>query len=214
MATVLPDAQAPWLDTPLGPRDAGIPMSLEEFDKADYALGHRYELLNGILIVTPPPLEEERGSNEYLGFMLICYREQHTKGSALDETLPEHNIAIGPHNRRCDRAIWAGLGRLPRTRGPIEDRDVPAIVIEFASSRPADMRRDYEEKPIEYREAGVQEYWIIDRFRRTLTVHLQQAQKWTKQTVTEAETYQTKLLPGFELPLAKLLAISDKYKDQ
>jgi hypothetical protein len=49
---------------PLGPRDAGAPMTLAEFDAADFQLGYRYELIHGMLVVTPPPLEEERDANE------------------------------------------------------------------------------------------------------------------------------------------------------
>lgn len=31
-------------------------------------------------------------------------------------------------------------------------------------------------------------------------------------TVTEAEVYRTPLLPGFELPLARLFALADEWK--
>jgi len=43
-------------------------------------------------------------------------------------------------------------------------------VVEFPSRRPADQRRDYDEKQAEYRD-GVREYWIVDRFRRHMTVY-------------------------------------------
>ena len=61
-------------------------------------------------------------------------------------------------NRRVDRAIWAGFGRRPRTRGDVKSRDIPTIIVEFPLRRPADQRRDYEEKRIEYRDARAQEY--------------------------------------------------------
>ncbi len=76
---------------------------------------------------------------------------------------------------------------------------MPAIVVEFPSSRPADQRRDYEEKKIEYRDLEVREYWIIDRFRRTMIVYFWRGRRWVKRTLTERETYSTPLLPGFEL---------------
>ena len=114
--------------------------------------------------------------------------------------------------RRCDRAIWVGRGRLPRTEGPIAKRDTPSIIVEFPSSRPSDQRRDYDEKTIEYRDIKVQEYWIIDRFRRIATVYRWRGKRWIKQVVKEVEVYRTPLLPGFELRLADLLAVSDKYR--
>jgi hypothetical protein len=51
---------------PLGPLDAGMPLTLDEFDEAEFEMGYRYELIHGVLVVTPPPLEEERDSNEEL----------------------------------------------------------------------------------------------------------------------------------------------------
>lgn len=163
--------------------------------------------------MAPPPLEEERDANDELDYCLRAYQELHPEGKILNLTLPEQNVRTVGQNRRCDRVIWAGLGRRPRSRCPLARRDVPTIIIEFPSSRAADRRRDYEEKKNEYRDIGVVEYWIIDRFRRLLTVYHHRGARWIKRTVGEAETYCTPLLPGFELPLAKLLAIADQYDD-
>ncbi len=72
-------------------------------------------------------------------------------------------------------------------------------------------RRDYEEKHREYRKAGVGEYWIVDRFARQMTVHRNTALGPSELAVAEGETDQTPLLPGFELPLARLLAVADRW---
>lgn len=196
-----------------GPRDAGIPLTLDEFEVADYVPGYRYELINAVLVVNPPPLEEERDANEELGHWLRNYQDTHANGHVLNLTLPEHNLRTKAQNRRADRCIWCGLHRLPRTRGAVNKRDVPAIVVEFSSSRPADQRRDYDEKRVEYRDLGVKEYWIIDRFRRTMAVYSWHGKRWTKREYGETATYTTDLLPGFELPLVGLFAISDRYAD-
>lgn len=198
---------------PFGPRDAGLPMTLDEFEDAEFERGYRYEVIKGVLVVNAAPLEEERDSNEELGRWLRNYQETHECGNSLDLTLPEHDLRTGSNMRRCDRAIWAGLARHPRTRGRVARRDVPTIVVEFPSSRPADQRRDYEERVIEYRDLGVQEYWIIDRFRRAMTVYYWHGEEWSKRTMNESDTYDTKLLPGFELPVARLFALSDRYAD-
>lgn len=198
---------------PLGPRDAGIPLTFDEFDEADFEEGYRYELIHGVLVVSPPPLEEERDANEELGRRLRNFQLDHPKGSVLNLTLPEQNVRTGDNNRRADRVIWAGLGRRPRSRGPVERRDVPTIIVEFPSVRPADQRRDYAEKRDEHRDLGVKEYWIVDRFKRTLTVYAWRDERWTGETFAEETVYTTPLLPGFELPLARLFAISDLYRD-
>jgi Uma2 family endonuclease len=72
--------------------------------------------------------------------------------------------------------------------------------------------RDYEEKRDEYLAAGVKEYWIIDRFRRVMTVYRKGLTGPTYEIVTAAETYQTNLLPGFALPLSRLLAKADRWR--
>jgi Uma2 family endonuclease len=82
---------------PLGPRDAGLAMSLDEFEDANYEAGFRYELIHGLLVATPPPLEEERDANEELGYMLREYQKRHPRGKVLDLTLP--NTTSVPKNR-------------------------------------------------------------------------------------------------------------------
>ena len=59
-------------------------------------------------------------------------------------------------------------------------------------------------------EAGIKEYWIIDRFQRTLTVIHNLSAGPREQVVAEHEVYQSALLPGFEVPLARLLAAADR----
>ena len=76
-----------------------------------------------------------------------------------------------------------------------------------------DFQRDYIDKRDEYLRAGVREYWIIDRFRRRMTVVRGEAGQATEVVITEQETYTTSLLPGFALPLAQLLAVADALED-
>jgi diguanylate cyclase (GGDEF)-like protein len=64
-------------------------------------------------------------------------------------------------------------------------------------------------KLAEYLAVGVKEYWIIDRFRRMMTVHRNTPGGAVVIDVREADTYQTDLLPGFALPLSRLLAKAD-----
>lgn len=206
------DALASQFTIPYGPHDAGIPLLPDEFEAAEFEEGFRYELIHGVLVVNAAPREEERDANQELGYLLLAYQRTHPEGKIIDLTLPEQDLRTGIQIRRADRVIWTGLGRLPRTRGLVRRRDLPSIVIEFPSARPADLRRDYDEKRIEYRDLGVREYWIFDRFRRALTVYRWQGKRWTKLMVPEGECYATPLLPGFELSVAVLLAVSDRYE--
>jgi Uma2 family endonuclease len=188
---------------PVGVDSAGIRMTPEEFDAiTDYDDCYRYELIHGVLVVNPIPSEAEADPNELLGYLLRLYQEQHEQGSALDLTLPERYVRLPHSRRRGDRVIWAGLGRQPDPQV-----DVPTIVVEFVSPGKRSWRRDYEEKRREYLDLGIQEYWIIDRFDRKMTVSRAAAE----QRIRKDETYRTDLLPGFELPVARLLAAADRW---
>jgi Uma2 family endonuclease len=137
--------------------------------------------------------------------MLRAYRQTHPQGAALNKTLYEQTVRTKRHRRRADRVIWAGLGRKPR-KG-----ETPTIVIEFVSVGKQDRKRDYEEKRDEYQEIGVQQYWIIDRFHRTMTVYLFQHGRVRKRILRANQTYTTSLLPGFELPVARLFELADDW---
>jgi Uma2 family endonuclease len=190
-----------------GPASAGTLMTPREFDRADFVEGWRYELIHGVLVVSPIPLENEADPNEELGYWLRMYRGSHSQGSALDATLYEHTVKTGKNRRRVDRVIWAGLGRLPNRQ------DKPTILVEFVSAGKRDRKRDYEEKRDEYLAHGVREYWIIDRFQRTLTVYAKQNARYRKRVLREQQTYTTELLPGFELPLARLFTLADRWPE-
>ncbi len=189
----------------LCPELAGTLMTPEEFDAAeDYEEGYRYELVHGVLVVNPIPLPAETGPNERLGVLLYLYQQDHP--GVIDETLPQQYIRTATGRRLADRVIWIGLGRVPDRR-----RDVPTIAVEFVSRSRRDRQRDYVDKRREYMAAGVTEYWIIDRFRRTLTAVRPGPGGPVDQVVVESETFTTPLLPGFELPLARLLAVADRW---
>src|SRR4051794_19601294 len=113
----------------LGLRSSGRLMTPAEFDAIPESacVRHlRYELINGVLVVTPAVGIGEGDPNEDLGYLLRLYQETHPNGSSLDFTLNERTVPTTANRRRCGRAIWAGLGRLPDT-----EMDIPTIVVEF-----------------------------------------------------------------------------------
>jgi Uma2 family endonuclease len=189
----------------LGPEMNGIILTPEEFDAVeDYDENYRYELIHGVLVVSAIPLEASVGPNEMLGHWLLTYQQGHPQGSTLNLTLPERYIRTRDSRRLADRVIWAGLGRLPNWQ-----KEHPTIAVEFVSARRRDRERDYVDKRRDYMEIKIKEYWIIDRFRRTLTVVRYRPRRPEILIINEKEVYTTPLLPGFELPLKKLLAVAD-----
>ncbi len=192
----------------IGSEMNGTLMTPEEFDTLeDWDEFYKYELINGVLIVVPAPSVGERGPNDLLGQLLRNYSENHQEGSACDYTVSEHTIPYSENRRRADRVVWTGLGRMPNER-----KDMPSIVIEFVSEGRTNRERDYRTKRREYAELGIREYWIIDRFERQMTVVRNEQQTQTEIPIDESSVYQTPLLPGFELAIARLFAEADKLK--
>ena len=56
------------------------------------------------------------------------------------------------------------------------------------------------------------EYWVIDRFRRIMTVYRPGPIGPVHQVVLESQAYETPLLPGFVLPLARIFGAADRLK--
>jgi Uma2 family endonuclease len=190
-----------------GPESAGTLMTPQEFDRAKFVEGWRYELIHGVLIVSPTPLENERDPNGELCYLLRNYRAKHPPGASLDGTLYEQTVKTRQGRWRADRVIWAGLGRHPRRN------ETPTIVVEFVSEGTRDRERDYDEKRDEYLEIGVKEYWLIDRFKNVMTVCTPRGKSYRKKVIPEKQNYTTPLLPGFELPLGELIALANSWPE-
>lgn len=186
----------------LGPGAAGTRLSAEEFDQGNFVEGWRYELIDGVLVVNPATLPQERGPNERLGHWLLQYQEFHPQGRALVDTLPEHDIIVNQQRRRADRVTWIGVSQ------PLDFTQTPTIAVEFVSQGKRNWLRDYEQKKEEYAAIGIKEYWVFNRFTRSLTVF---AAGQVEQVFNEQAVYRTPLLPGFELSMAKLMAVADRY---
>ncbi len=194
------------LQRPLGRDDNGRSMTPDEFDTTEeFDDEYRYELIRGVLIVSPMAGPGETSPNDALGFLLRAYQRFHAEGRCLDETLPEFYVRTKNSRRRADRVAWIGLGRTPRSK-----TDVPTIVVEFVARSHRDRLRDYVEKRAEYTEIGVNEYWVLDRYDRKMTVYRLDG---LVETYQPDAIYQTPLMPGFELPLNELFAAADRFAE-
>ena len=108
-------------------------------------------------------------------------------------------IQTRQNRRRADRAIWAGLGRDP------EEGEPPTIIAEFVSSGKVNQERDYVAKRAEYREIGVREYWVIDRFRRTMTVFSFSGESDQERVVPETQDVRDALTPRIQAPVGSIV---------
>jgi len=85
------------------------------------------------------------------------------------------------------------------------------LAMEVVSDDPKDRKRDYEQKLLDYAEAKVAEYWIIDYERRVVLVHrLDGSQCVLHGQFTPGQQAASRLLDGFAIDVAALLAAADE----
>jgi Uma2 family endonuclease len=159
-----------------------------------------YELVEGTLVEKPMGFPESYLALE-LGFLLRTYLEANDLGflctpDVLIEFLPE--LVRGP-----DVCFIRWDTRLGQTV-PADQigRQIPDLAVEILS--PSNSRREMLRKRKEYFLAGVRVIWEIDPATRTAEAYTAPD---VKTGVGEAGTLAGgDVLPGFELPLAKLFA--------
>ncbi len=189
----------------LRPRDYGRLLTAKEFDRARVAGDclHRFELIRGVVIVSPPPANSVADPNEEFGCWLRTHQQRHPEGRRLDVTLPGLHAYLGQDRLLIDRQLWIGLGRLPQRT------EHCAIAVDFVSAAKRRRTLDHLVKRRELEKVGIKEYWLIDRFQLKMTVWRQGLEGGL--IVKENEIYLTPLLPGFELDLGKLLFLANRW---
>jgi Uma2 family endonuclease len=125
--------------------------------------GNRYELVRGELFVTPPPSVAHQEIVAVLADLLQPYVAKHGLGRL---HFPRSVVRVG-----TDSEVEPDLMVRPipdRTPASWNDVPLPILVIEVMSA--TTRRRDRVEKRALYVDAGVPEYWIVDREHRTIRV--------------------------------------------
>ena len=182
----------------LGLQDDGRPIDVDEFASATLIPPYRYERAKGRLVVMPPDGEAHVAASEPWLESLIVHRHFHRE--IVRCVVPNAWVRIdGETDRIGDIGVYLA-GSEPAA--PIPDA-VPDLMLEIVSPGKADRDRDYIEKKAEYHRLGIREYVIIDRFRKTVTVCSYQPEGYDERVLTEADVYESPLLPGFALPLAQ-----------
>ncbi|MCS7469613.1 Uma2 family endonuclease [Stieleria sp. ICT_E10.1] len=97
---------------------------------------------------------------------------------------------------------------------PSSPTDYPSrldIAVEVVSEGAEARHRDYVAKRSDYARGGVQEYWIIDPFDRTVTVLRLNGDAYDEVGVFRAgETARGSFLPSFEVPVNQVMRLADE----
>jgi Uma2 family endonuclease len=189
----------------LGAADHGLPLTMEEYEAADYQNGCKYELIDGKLYVSALPNPGHDWINGWLYDDLRAYSRAHpeitnyvSRASRLFvpgrivRTSPEPDVAAFrdyPIHLPLREMRWQDL--------------VPILAVEIVS--PDDPAKDLIRNVDLYLQIPtIREYWILETRpnidRPTLYVYRRRGQRWQNRIeVPFRGPYTTRLLPGFEL---------------
>ncbi|MBY0523108.1 MAG: Uma2 family endonuclease [Gemmataceae bacterium] len=192
--------------TKIGPADHGRRFILEEYLAGDYEPGHKYELVDGRLYVSPEANLSEDMAEKWLLFKLWEYLKKHPE--VLNYVTDKARVFVPGRPRvTAPEPDISGYRDFPlhRPRRSVRWQDVsPVLVGEIVSAEDPD--KDLVRNAELYLAVpSIREYWILDTRANpdepTMTVHRRHGQRWRTSEIAFGETYTTRLLPGFELLL-------------
>ncbi len=187
----------------IGPSDHGHPMSLDEFDEAEGQPGYVYELGQGVISVMEVPNLYHLALVDQIHEQLSRYRTAHRDQIYCLAHGSDCKILVAGYEseRHPDLAVYKAS---PPVEKDVWAYWVPEIVIEVVS--PESRHRDYEEKPEEYLQFGIKEYWIVDADKGKMVVMKRSGGQWIEKTIKPPQVYKPGLLPGFAFSCKQVFA--------
>lgn len=164
--------------------------SVEQYLKLSDQTNHLIEFTDGVIEVLPMPTRDHQVILAFL-YELLLLLLRPRGGKVLFAPLrvqvrpgkfrePDILALQDAHDPRNQNDYWLGAD----------------LVIEIVS--PAQLARDTEEKPLDYAEAGIPEYWIVNPITETITVLVLEGVAYTEYGVFgRGDLAVSKLIEGF-----------------
>lgn len=159
--------------------------------------GYRYEVLDGVLYVAPPPGTEHQRTLSPLGSRMNVHAMSHNLGEVIFAPcavrLPNQPVPVQPDIFFVQKERLALFEKQ-------EFKGAPDLIIEMLS--PTNWVYDRKEKYEAYEKAGVREYWIADYRAKTVEVfaleegHFVLLGKWGP-----GEHARSRVLAGYEIAI-------------
>ncbi|HYO15786.1 MAG TPA: Uma2 family endonuclease, partial [Thermoanaerobaculia bacterium] len=187
-------------------REDGKPWPAQgEWTYEDYLLlpddGQRYEVLYGVLHVTPAPRPKHQRGVARLHLRLGSFVESNRLGEVLFAPL-DVRLPAGISNPVEPDILFFRHGNRPGEEGSFFE-GVPDLVAEVLS--PRTRRRDRTIKLKAYQEAGVPEYWMVDPDARTVEVYVLKNGRYVELCRGGmGDVVWSAVVPGFRLKVADL----------
>jgi len=163
--------------------------------------GNRYEILNGQLIMTPPPITEHQGASGTLHGYIWPHVHRHRLGKVFSAPV---GVTLDDDNGLQPDLVYVSSERshIISRRG-IEG--APDLVVEILS--PSTRRYDRGAKLRRYAAAGVPHYWIVDPRTRALEVYVLSGDSYELTGMHgPGSVFRPTLFPGLEIPIDDLWA--------
>ena len=135
--------------------------TLADFDRLPED-GNKYELVDGALFVTPAPSPAHEQLASVLHGLLGPYVRAQRLGHVYT---PRAVVRTNGSEVEPDMMVRPATATLPETW---EQMPTPSLVVEILSR--TTQRRDQEQKRGFYLSIGVAEYWLVDRWSRSIRV--------------------------------------------
>lgn len=192
----------------IGPADHGRVMSLDALERAKETDGYKYELIDGVLCVSPipDPLHDFWTTRVRDALQAYCVKYPRRLNY-----IPTQCEVVIPGRLGETRPIpdVAGYRAFPDTLPLRWDAVCPLVVVEVISARRS--HKDAIRNRHLYELAGgIREYWIIEPDPRQRSAELTALwrvsgrSKWRESNILFGETYSTPNLPQFRLNLKEL----------
>jgi len=179
-------------------------MTVDEYLEAELPEGYRYELVEGVVEMTPVPGIPHDSVVEQLHRLFVRYADE--RPDIVSHVTQRCAVTLADRQtvREPDFAVYG-----PGDMGDKSDKtwkDVtPILVVEVVSAGQAE--RDYQDGRCDYWDAGVGAYWIVDPQERALTVLTRGAADWQAARVEADAVYWPEAFAGLEIPVGRVLGV-------
>jgi Uma2 family endonuclease len=171
--------------------------SVEQYLKLSNQTNHLIEFTDGVIEVLPMPTRDHQVILAFLYEVLLLLLRPRA-GKVLFAPL---RLQVRPGKFREPDVLALQDARDPRNQN--EYWLGADLVIEIVSpDRPA---RDTEEKPLDYAEAGISEYWIVNPLTETITVLVLEGQAYAEHGVFgRGDRAVSKFIDGFSVSVSEV----------
>ena len=160
--------------------------------------GCRWEVIDGVLHVTPFATYAHENASGELFAMLHTHAREHSLGKVFSARLKvvlDEPTGVGPD------VLYVSTARMTAMHAD-GFYGAPDLTVEVLSSKPY---LDLEVKFRKYASAGIPHYWVVDPVNKSLTAYRLDGGQYVVEAELQGDaTFEPELFPGLVIPLARL----------